>query len=68
MTKVMTELTRKDRYIEALEKDIQYKNEKYRALFIAVSQTLSDNLHLCDGDVCTLKVLRDEFIAQGGEL
>lgn len=64
----MTELQRKQLYIEALEQDIQYKAEKYRALFIAVSQTLSDNLHLCDGDVCTLKVLRDEFLKQGGEL
>lgn len=25
----------------------------------AAKQTLLDNLHLCDGDVCTLKELRD---------
>ena len=25
----------------------------------AAIQTLNDNLHLCDGDVCTLKELRD---------
>lgn len=42
--------------------------EKYELLFRAVKETLLSNLHLCDGDVCTLKVLRDEFIAQGGEL
>lgn len=42
--------------------------EKHELLFRAVKETLLSNLHLCDGDVCTLKVLRDEFIAQGGEL
>lgn len=28
-------------------------------LLIAAQKTLDDNLHLCDGDICTLKELRD---------
>ena len=28
-------------------------------LINAAIQTLKDNLHLCDGDICTLKLLRD---------
>ncbi len=42
--------------------------ESYRQLFLAIKQTLNENLHLCDGDNCTLKVLRDEYLKQGGEL
>lgn len=41
-------------------KTLILKNEeKYKKLLIAAIETLNENLHLCDGDVCTLKSLRD---------
>jgi hypothetical protein len=33
------------------------------ALLVAAIFTLRDNLHLCDGDVCTLMVLRETVAA-----
>jgi len=39
---------------------------QYNRLHGAVETTLAENLHLADGDQCTLKILRDEFVKQGG--
>lgn len=34
-------------------------DKSMNGLLSAATKTLNDNLHLCDGDVCTLKDLRD---------
>ena len=39
----------------------------YQELKLAVGQTLEENRHLADGDICTLKVLRDAYTKLGGE-
>lgn len=47
------------RLIEELEGYNSIRQQEYDDILAAVRQTLEDNLHLCDGDNCTLRVLRD---------
>ena len=38
---------------------------QYNNLFQSAKETLEDNLHLTDGDNCTLLKLRNEMVKQG---
>jgi hypothetical protein len=45
--------------------DVCYWRTRYDKLKGAARQTLAENLHLADGDECTLKVLRDAVYPEG---
>lgn len=57
----MTDLVYNVGYKDGANAGYELAHQDIRPLVDAVFKTLNDNLHLCDGNDCTLKDLRDAF-------